>query len=442
MSLRDCQISVTLRRTAQMLASLLLLGLLTGCQTPLRLMPTPVKFSSGEIDPFRHKLPDEQETAISVLYATNRGVLIEVPHPLHTIIPQDQLRFGKARVAVGDGSLSWERLHQLSTSDDPSRRPLVWMEKIEQMALVEPDPALALSAEARAFFALVDEAIAASPNQDLIIYVHGANSAVPRATAQAAQFRHFTGRRTVVLSFLWPSAGSLLSYFTDVRNAAASVPEFARLVELLARHTSAKKIHVLAYSAGAQVASPGLALLGKPRDGESREVQRARLRLGQVYFAAPDVEMRAAVGELGVYVDLAERVSLAANLNDSALAWAERFNRSGSRAGRPNPTELSAEQTAFLTEATRNLNFDLIKVDPNDIPGLPFRSHAFWYDNPWVSADVLAKFLLDASPQRRGLESQTALGGVRFWVFPPDYDARVLQLMRDTDMGPPVTSPL
>jgi esterase/lipase superfamily enzyme len=416
-----------------LLSALLLTGLLAGCQVPLRLMPTPVKFSTGEIDPFAHQQPGEQQTAISVLYATNRGVLIESSQPLHTIVPQQQLRFGKARVAVGDDSLDWERLHQLSTSADPSRRPLVWMEKIEQMALLEPGADVGASADATAFFALVNQAIAASPKSELIVYVHGANSSVSRATAQAAQFRHFTGRQVVVLSFLWPSAGSLLSYFTDVRNAAASVPEFARLIELLAEHTTASQIDVLAYSAGAQVASPVLALLATPRAGESRAAQRQRLRLGQIYFAAPDIDTRLAIEQLGRYADLTDRVSLAANLNDSALAWSARFNRTGSRAGRPNPSELSVEQTDFLVEATRRLNFDLIKVDPNDIPNLPLRSHAFWYDDPWVSSDILAMFLLNAAPQQRGLEPQSGPGGVRFWTFPPDYYARVIELMRGAD---------
>jgi esterase/lipase superfamily enzyme len=101
------------------------------------------------------------------------------------------------------------------------------------------------------------------------------------------------------------------------------------------------------------------------------------LRLGQIDFAAPDIDARLFVDQLGVYAGLAERVSLAVNLNDSALAWAERFNRGGSRAGRPNPTGLGVEQTGFLVDATLRLSFDLIKVDLNDIPNLPLRSHAF-----------------------------------------------------------------
>jgi hypothetical protein len=74
------------------------------------------------------------------------------------------------------------------------------------------------------------------------------------------------------------------------------------------------------------------------------------------------------------------------------------------------------------------MGFDLIKVDPNDIPKLPLRSHAFWYEDPWVSSDLLGLFLLNADPQHRGLDAQSAERGARYWTFPPDFHERVLRL--------------
>ena len=214
----------------------------------------------------------------------------------------------------------------------------------------------------------------------------------------------------VVLAFLWPSAGSILRYLTDVANAEASVDPFVRLIELLAANTQAAGIDVLAYSAGAQIVSPGLARLGTPRPGESREQLRQRLRLGQIYFAAPDVDTRQFVDDLARYVNVVDRVSMAANLNDSALRFAGLVHRA-SRAGRPNPTELDVAQTGFLLEASRELGFDLIKVDPNTIPKLPQNSHAFWYEDPWVSSDLLGLLLLNAAPQQRGLVPAHAANG-------------------------------
>jgi esterase/lipase superfamily enzyme len=416
-------------------------ALLAGCQTPVRLMPTPAVFRSGDVDPFEQAGYEAPGTHVPVLYATNRGMVIDWPEPIHTILPSKTLRMGIADVRIGDGTLDWETLHRLSTSDDPAERPIVRLERLEQMAALAPDSGAEGSPGVRAFLAVVDRAIAASRNTELLVYVHGSNNTVPRAAAQAAQFRHFTGRRMVVLSLMWPSAGSLLRYFTDVYNAAASVEQFARLIELLAARTSASSIDVLAYSAGAQVAGPGLALLGMGQAGESRAELRRRLRLGQVYFAAPDVDTRRFVDDLGQYIDLAERVSVAANLNDSVLRVAALVHRA-SRAGRPDPTELDAEQTEFLVEASQRLDFDLIKVDPDDIPGLPPGSHAFWYDDPWVSGDLLGLLLLRAEPQRRGLVAQTTARGARYWTFPADFDQRVARLFAgDRGNDPPPRAP-
>ncbi len=415
-------------RAAAALGILLLAALLSGCESPVRLMPTPVSFRGSDADPFAiagNKLL--LGTDVPVLYATNRGAVIETPEPIHTMLPSERLRMGVAHVRIGDEGLTWDALHRLSTSDDPDERPIVQLEMLEPLASIGPSDKVVDLPDAQAFFALVNKALAASASEDLLVYVHGSNNSMPRASAQAAQLRHFTGRRMVVLAFLWPSTGSILKYFTDVANAAASVDPFVRLIELLAANTNAKGIDVLAYSAGAQIVSPGLAQLGTPRPGETQEQLRQRLRLAQIYFAAPDIDTRRFVHDLGQYVKIVDRVSVAANLNDSALRFANIVHRA-SRAGRPDPTELDATQTDFLVKASTRFGFDLIRVDPYDIPKLPTTSHDFWYEDPWVSSDLLGLLLLNAEPQRRGLAAQSTDGGTRYWSFPPDFDVRVRQL--------------
>ena len=419
---------LAVRRGAAWSASCVLFALLAGCgESAVRLMPTPVSFRSGDVDPFEQAGAKLQGTEVPVFYVTNRGAVIEKPEPVYTIVPSERLRMGIAHVRIGDHALDWETLHRLSTSDDPAQRPLVTLERLEPMVTLKPGDKVNDSSEAKAFFSLIDKALEASQSRELLVYVHGANNTVALAAAQAAQLRHFTGRRMVVVAFLWPSAGSILKYLTDVGNARASVDPFARLIGLLATHTRASAIDVLAYSAGAQVTSPGLALLRTTRADEPREAFRSAMRLKHIYFAAPDIDTRRFVDELGRYIDVVDRVSIAANLNDSALRAASVIHRA-SRAGRPNPTELDAEQSGFMIEASRHLGFDLIKVDPNDIPNLPLRSHDFWYEDPWVSGDLLGLLLLNADPPRRGLDAQVGAGGSRYWTFPPDFDDRVVRL--------------
>ncbi len=420
-------LSIQPRRFACCLGVLLLAALLAGCESPVRLMPTPLSFQRTDVDPFAQAGTTALGTDVPVLYATNRGAVIEKPEPIHTILPSERLRMGVAHVRIGDDTLDWDTLHRLSTSDDPDERPIVQLKSLEQIASLGPNDSVAGSPDAQAFFALVNKALAASASKELLVYVHGSNNTMPRAAAQAAQLRHFTGRRMVVLAFLWPSGGSIMKYFTDVANAAASVDPFVRLIELLAAHTQASGIDVLAYSAGAQIVSPGLARLGTPRPGETQAQLRQRLRLAQIYFAAPDVDTRVFVDDLAHYVNAVDRVSIAANLNDSALRFANLVHRA-SRAGRPNPTELDPTQTEFLLQASRKLGFDLLKVDPNAIPQLPQNSHAFWYEDPWVSSDLLGLLLLNAEPRRRGLAPENTDRGVLYWTFPPDFGERVKRL--------------
>jgi esterase/lipase superfamily enzyme len=420
-----------LRGATFWLAALCFVMLLAGCDAPVRLMPTPLSFRSGDVDPFEKAGYKVQGTDLPVFYVTNRGAVIEKPEPIYTLLPSERLRMGVAHMRIGDDTLDWETLHRLSTSDDPDERPIIHLEGLEQMAALGPGETVAGSTDAKAFFATVNKALAASEKRELVVYVHGANNTVARASAQAAQLRHFTGRRVVMLSFLWPSTGSILRYFTDVGHAATSVAPFARMIEALAEHTNASSIDVVAFSAGAQVVSPALVKLATPRPGETREQLRQRLRLSQVYFAAPDIDTRRFANELAQFIDIVGRVSIAANLNDSALRFSAVVNRA-SRAGSANPTELDAEQTGFLVDASSRLGFDVIKVDPNAIPKLPPRSHAFWFEDPWVSGDLLGLLLLNAEPQRRGLEPQVGPLGARYWTFPPDFKDRVQRLFIPT----------
>jgi esterase/lipase superfamily enzyme len=426
-------------RSPVAVAATLAMIALTGCQSaPVRLMPTPVPLVGGYVDPFTKADIPIEGTEVPVFYATNRSVLVEKPEPVHLIVPSGTLRMGVAQVRIGDDTLDWEELHRLSTSADETERPILKLEAMEQLATLDPDESVADSEATQAFFARINEALAASPNSELVVYVHGSNNTVPRAAAQASQFRHFTGRRMVVVAFMWPSAGSILRYLTDVGNAAATVDTFARFIELLGEHTNATMIDVLAYSAGAQVISPALASLGTPRDGETRTALRERLRLGQIYFAAPDIDTRRFVDDMKAYVDLTDRVSLSLNLNDSVLRFAAMVSRA-SRAGRPDVTELSAEQSQFLIDASAALRFDVINVNPEDIPNLPRGSHDFWFHDAWVSGDLLVQFLLNREPARRGLEPNTSPSGKPYWMFPSDFDQRVRRILSD-DLAPAADS--
>ena len=271
-----------------------------------------------------------------------------------------------------------------------------------------------MSADAEAWFASIDAALAQSRDHDIIVYVHGANTNLERAAGQAAQLQHFTGRNSVVLLFNWPTAENFLRYSRDMVTAAESAPELARLIELLSEHTDAEHIDVFTYSAGATVGSKGLAIVGRDAD----ETGATPARLGEIYHAAPDADFRGFVDDMKDYADRAERMTVAVNMNDSALRLSARVNN-GSRAGRPDMDELSPEATEWLLDATKTYGLEVLRVRPENIPGLSSWSHTFWYDDPWVSSDVLITLLHHLNPEERGLEAGDTSFGAHYWTFTP-----------------------
>ncbi len=262
-------------RIALLLVAMCFLG---ACSSPVRLMPTPALFTSGEPTPFTAVPPAEQTTKIEILYATNRFPVGPPGARHYTRARSTQLTLGVVTLQVGDESQTWESLQAMSVSADPGERPVVALRSTREMAVIDAG-AEGLDSEAQAFFAYVDALLKRSPDRELLIYVHGANTDFDRAAAQAAQFQHFMGRDAVVMVFAWPSAGTLFRYGRDVVTARRSEATFARLLELLSRHTQAEYLNVLAYSAGAMIASPGLARAGSAAAGAA-DTDPRRVRLG------------------------------------------------------------------------------------------------------------------------------------------------------------------
>ena len=407
------------------------LGLLAGCApTTVRLMPTPTLFTDGDPGHFGDGGKEGRDTTIEVLYATNRLPMGPSNAPHYSGIRSSQLRLGVATLKVGDGTNTWEALKALSTSAVEGERPAITLQDTREMAVLD-DGSQPYGPEADAFFDHLDELIRRGTNRDVLIYVHGARTDFDRAAAQAAQFQHFLGRDAVVMVFSWPSAGTLLRYGRDVATARRSESTFARLLAELSAHTEAAHLNVLAYSAGAMIASPGLA---RAADEAEAAGDPGRVRLGEIYYAAPDIDFPVFVDNLPRYEDQVRRVTGAINLSDKALSFAQWIHRV-SRAGRPNLADIGPEQAAWLVAASAREELDVLSIRPEDLPGLPTGSHSFWYDHPWVSSDVLLKLRFHVPPPERGLRLNAHASELAFWTFPPDYAERLPAVVQALDAG-------
>jgi len=407
----------------------LIIGLLTvaavGCHKTVYLMPTPAIMATGELNPFSVNPNLEESNRVDVLFATNRTPMGDDDSRTYTIFPGNELRVGVAHFTIGGKETDWRQIFKLSTSDENRDRPALHLENLQELAVIPLDDETApVPKEMESLAVAVNDVLAGSVDKDIMVYVHGANSSIYRAAAQAAQYRHFTGRNSMVLAFLWPSAENLLAYGTDVRHAQKSAPAFMRLITLLNEYTIAENINILAYSAGSQIVSPGLAILGREKKGESRR----QLRLGEVYFAGADIGIDTFVEHLQTYLDIPRNVTLTINLKDTVLAMAE-WHHGVSRAGRPKPEDLSPEAAQWGRNASVESGLDIIGVDEKTVIGLSSGAHDFWYAHPWISSDVLVQFIFHADPLKRGLVEIYNEHGLRYWTFPPDYPDRIIGII-------------
>ena len=108
-------------------------------------------------------------------------------------------------------------------SDDP--RPFLNLENLKEHATIESGEPL--TPEARVWFAQINAVLERSRDKDIVVYVHGANTTVERAAGQAAQLHHFTGRNSIVVLFVWPTAENFLRYSRDMVTAFGAAPHLA-----------------------------------------------------------------------------------------------------------------------------------------------------------------------------------------------------------------------
>jgi len=407
--------------------------LLSGCQPKVFLMPMPVAIQSDTTF-FDMSEGNKDENLLYTLYATNRRPFDTINNSKrYTIFPSDTLELGYVVYRVGDEKMTWDELFQRSTTSNRDRKLLLSQKYIREMARYAKDDDLRWSSSrADGFFDQINQLLAGAMDKDLTIYIHGANSNFYRATAQGAQYHHYTGQNSIVLTFSWPSAENLLKYKTDVLHAKQTVAAFTRLIETLAYHTKARKINILAYSAGAQVAAPGLAALPALHPELSGEELKKQLRIGEVYFAAPDTAFKPFLERYLKFKDIVERTTININTNDTILLLASLQNNKSSRLGRPDIGELDDEERQMIIDLMNTPKLNVLDLGGSEALKLG-SAHDSWYSHPWVSNDLLLLFLFNATPEERGLNAHHYDTGGKVYRFPPNYDSRIKQILNEQE---------
>ena len=403
--------------------------ILCGCGQPVYyLMPDPVADDRAGYE----FTPDaDKNGTIRVGYATNRMIAPADSGKYYAKEYDGDLRFGNAFIQIGSGDESWDEILDISMKANRGEDIPLTLTGVHRMGRLASTAGLDnLPPDIQRLFTQINVALERFPIKEVTVYLHGANTSFYRATALGAQYHHFSGRFAPFVVYAWPSAESLLQYKKDVINAEASVPAFVRFIKLLAQNTNVEKINILAYSAGAQLATKALAVLGSEEGDADRERYRKSLRLGTVYYAAPDAEFETFIEQLRSYIDLVDNVTITMSRDDSVLKMSQRFNKK-SRLGMPNAEEANPEDLEWARTLSQTEQLDIIEIDAEMIPGVEAGAHNYWYNSPWVSTDTILLLLAHIKPEDRALVSTGDANTGQVWTFPPDYDQRIASKIQE-----------
>ncbi|MEV0561471.1 alpha/beta hydrolase [Dactylosporangium sp. NPDC050588] len=320
----------------------------------------------------------ERYVEVPVHYATDRAATGRTEPERRFGGDRGELSFGVACVSIPDdhrmGGLEKPQLWRLQFRPDPAKH----------VVLLGVDPL-----DRAAFTVRTSAAIAGG---DLLLFVHGYNVAFADAARRAAQIAYDLNFPGVPMLYSWPSRAQLHAYVADQNNADETAGHFADFLDLALTGVGAGRVHAIAHSMGNRVLTDGLATLGPD----------AARHLGQVAFAAPDVDASSFTQQAARFAGRATGYTLYASSNDEALR-ASQMVQGYPRAGQAGPDIL-------VVDGVDTIDASLLET------GL--MGHAYFGDRTSVLSDLFDLIRHGHPPAERfGLRGRKNRAGRDYWLF-------------------------
>lgn len=293
-----------------------------------------------------------------------------------------ELSFGRSLVSIPRdhrvGHVERPSWLRLEFSEDPAKHVVV-VDIIEY-------PEAALYDEIKKY-------VQADPAAGALLFLHGYNVSYVEALRQTAQIAADLEFRGPAISYAWPSAGAIKSYLVDENNARWSVPHLRRLLAALKIVCGPSPLHVLAHSMGSRVLAEAIGAMG---DDAS---------LGQVIFAAPDIDSDVFKELVGTFHGRVTRATLYASSNDEALRLSRNIHGGYSRAG-------ESAEGVLVTQGVDSVDATSVNTD--------LLGHSYYGDNRSIITDIYALIRANTGPDERfGMRRLSTASGMTYWAFRP-----------------------
>ena len=257
-----------------------------------------------------------------VYFATNR----EPDHAMASANDPDlffggdrgRLVYGTCEVSIPykrePGSLPEPSILRLEFSQDPAKH-VVLME-IEMLPNAD-------------FWKQLRAAVDASPDKQLMLFVHGYCATFRDAARRTAQVAYDMNYQGPSMFFSWPAGAESESfeekanYLKDLRRAEESDEDLITVLAGISRYSGATRIHLVAHSMGNFLLTEALKTIDDRRPAGTPQVPL----FDQVALAAPDINAREFVERTGERIlPFSRRFTVYASTQDKALRLSKAVN--------------------------------------------------------------------------------------------------------------------
>lgn len=279
-----------------------------------------------------------------------------------------KLRYIKERslsgkLHYGECEISVPKAHKLGKLETPSILKLEFRPDPEKHVVLQKIQSL----EEGIFLEHVAASVAASSAKEAFVFIHGYKVSfedAARRTGQIAFDLHFVG---APIFYSWPSNGRFAAYLKDETNIAWSTPHFQRFLSLIAQHSGAKRIHIIAHSMGNRAVCDALKALSYDPN--------TNLKFNHLVLAAPDIDADTFRELAATLQKVSGRITLYESSKDKALQASKKIH-GNPRAGEPllviaglDTIDASAIDTDFLGHSYFSDNWPLL----SDIHSILFK---------------------------------------------------------------------
>jgi esterase/lipase superfamily enzyme len=248
-----------------------------------------------------------------------------------------------------------------------------------------------------AFVASLADSLVAADQRDALVFVHGFNVSFEDAARRAAQISvdlKFAGR---TLLYSWASAADTKKYTVDESTIEWSRDHFEAFLQLALSEIGAREVHVIAHSMGNR------ALVNTLERIPSWQLPAGAAKLGQVVFAAPDVDCDRFVQLAAKFKGSAARFTLYASSRDVALL-ASKFVHGYPRAG-------EAGEALLVVDGVDTIDASLVDTS---LVGL---RHSYFGDKRSILNDMFNLIAQQLAPDQR-FDLQAAGDALRkYWSY-------------------------